>query len=686
MSVRHFFIFIFSIIPQLLFATFQEKEESIANRLTQSKQLIDEEHFAEAITILKGISQENIVPATQLEVYLSFVEVAIKVSDYTTAEFYLEQIDGMDSDLTGEWSNKVRIELNRNVLLFRLGDYDLTLKNCLRITKLIQGREDEEYFLRFQNLIGLCYTKKFKMDSAFQYFDIAIKGYKRRQDDIRLANLLQNKAFAFMQHGLNDSTESLLNESINLAVLGGNRELTVEGIMLLGKLFIIRKQLPTAKLFLDSANRHLNSEHLDLIDTKHDLAKYYSELYLAEPNYQEALKWLVRTEALEDSLENKEILLRIALAPSRQTIQNQENLLSENKQMVIILSVMIMLVIIILFLQSRILRIKSRSAAQLQSQNQEIQDQNSELQLQSEELNQQKAYIEDRNKRLEFYLKKLELLATTNYVNRGESEKAFVKICKAAQKTLQASRVSLWVYDEIADSIVCKILLENGKQLASGQTLFRKDYPSYFAAISKKVPVVSEDTFNDKAMLEFASSGYLAEQNIKSLLDAPFLINGQLAGIICCEQIGETRKWHPEDAIFLSTLCDFVSISLLGDKIRRQNQELTESNERLEAAVKKRTSALEQQNQQLTEYAFINSHLLRAPLARILGLSQLFASDISYLEDQEMVASLISSTEELDQIIRRISQVLYQGTNLTREDINLMIEKNFSKLPGENLD
>ena len=66
-------------------------------------------------------------------------------------------------------------------------------------------------------------------------------------------------------------------------------------------------------------------------------------------------------------------------------------------------------------------------------------------------------------------------------------------------------------------------------------------------------------------------------------------------------------------------------IGAMNEELSSLNEKLVTLNESLEITVKRRTSELETQNKQLTEYAFINSHILRAPLARVLGLANLIS-------------------------------------------------------------
>ena len=79
-------------------------------------------------------------------------------------------------------------------------------------------------------------------------------------------------------------------------------------------------------------------------------------------------------------------------------------------------------------------------------------------------------------------------------------------------------------------------------------------------------------------------------------------------------------------------------------------------NEMLEDRVRQRTIELENKNKRLSEYAFINSHMLRAPVSRILGLINLIKNsniNISLQETEELIGLLGKSTDELDNIVKK---------------------------------
>lgn len=104
------------------------------------------------------------------------------------------------------------------------------------------------------------------------------------------------------------------------------------------------------------------------------------------------------------------------------------------------------------------------------------------------------------------------------------------------------------------------------------------------------------------------------------------------------------------------------------------NEDLRRLNEMLEIKVAERTKGLKEKNEQLTEYAFVNSHLLRAPLSRILGISQLLQANSSK-EDLDLINAMKNSADELDAIIRRINVLLDEEGSFDRSRIEELIKK-----------
>lgn len=112
-----------------------------------------------------------------------------------------------------------------------------------------------------------------------------------------------------------------------------------------------------------------------------------------------------------------------------------------------------------------------------------------------------------------------------------------------------------------------------------------------------------------------------------------------------------------------------IELAKLSEEIEQQNIQLKNYNETLEARVHERTKALEHQNSQLAEYAYINSHLVRGPLARIIGLTNLISRTSQTAEQQELIENLNQASAELDSVIFSINNALIRQQEFDRKTL-----------------
>jgi PAS domain S-box-containing protein len=108
---------------------------------------------------------------------------------------------------------------------------------------------------------------------------------------------------------------------------------------------------------------------------------------------------------------------------------------------------------------------------------------------------------------------------------------------------------------------------------------------------------------------------------------------------------------------FKNTLCRIILAS-----------DVTERNSYVEA--------IEKQNEKLKEIAWIQSHVVRAPLSRMMGLIDIIKNyGIDDIENEELLNYLLVSAEELDNVIKDISK--------KAETINLDIKHHTFKIIGK---
>ncbi|MEX2231856.1 MAG: two-component regulator propeller domain-containing protein [Cyclobacteriaceae bacterium] len=104
-------------------------------------------------------------------------------------------------------------------------------------------------------------------------------------------------------------------------------------------------------------------------------------------------------------------------------------------------------------------------------------------------------------------------------------------------------------------------------------------------------------------------------------------------------------------------------IQAQNEEIMAQAEEIQGINENLEMLVKQRTAELEKKNRALEEYAFINAHKLRSPVASILGLLNLLAK-IDQKDDTKVIREhLQQSADKLDAVVRSITKAIEKADN-----------------------
>jgi ligand-binding sensor domain-containing protein len=99
-------------------------------------------------------------------------------------------------------------------------------------------------------------------------------------------------------------------------------------------------------------------------------------------------------------------------------------------------------------------------------------------------------------------------------------------------------------------------------------------------------------------------------------------------------------------------------IQAQNEEIMAQAEEIQGINENLEMLVKQRTAELEKKNKALEEYAFINAHKLRSPVASILGLLNLLSKTELKQESKVIHDHLVDSAEKLDAVVRSITETI----------------------------
>ena len=94
------------------------------------------------------------------------------------------------------------------------------------------------------------------------------------------------------------------------------------------------------------------------------------------------------------------------------------------------------------------------------------------------------------------------------------------------------------------------------------------------------------------------------------------------------------------------------------EELIAKNEEYEAINRNLEALVEERTKLIESKNRQIIDYANINAHKVRGPLARILGLINISYYSKNEEELKDIIQKINAPAKELNDIIDEINKTL----------------------------
>jgi len=286
----------------------------------------------------------------------------------------------------------------------------------------------------------------------------------------------------------------------------------------------------------------------------------------------------------------------------------------------------------------------------LASKNKELELQ---VELRTQELQQEIKERLNNQQKLEQHNQALVELANHKAVSEGNMETAFKVITEKAANALEVERVGVWLfngdaYDELRDrtKLQCISLYECSKQKHSaGLEYNRADYPIYFKALGAALTIIVTDTRNDPRVQELWDN-LLQPENIVSLIAVPIWVGGKMIGIVLHEQVNIPRKWELIEQNFVSSIAEFVALSLEVCDRKQAESALREAKETANVANRAKSTFLANITDELT-----------TPLNSILGITKTFQDEVCESlseEHRQSINSLESNSKHLLELINNI--------------------------------
>lgn len=176
-------------------------------------------------------------------------------------------------------------------------------------------------------------------------------------------------------------------------------------------------------------------------------------------------------------------------------------------------------------------------------------------------------------------------LAALDYLTKftiSEPNHAIKEVILRTAHVMRIDRVSAWLYEKEDQK---QFLSCVGAYHASTNSflnhlkLSSDAFPHYFKEIADHSYLIIPSITNAKINQELSS--YLATFNITSKLDIPIILEGNLLGILSCEETRGHKEWLLEDRHFGQTIADIIAIMITQSARRKAEIALQESEENL---------------------------------------------------------------------------------------------------------
>lgn len=258
------------------------------------------------------------------------------------------------------------------------------------------------------------------------------------------------------------------------------------------------------------------------------------------------------------------------------------------------------------------------------------------------------------------YIGIIESLTKSSAIRHGDLDVAIHEILVKAAEGLQVARVNVWTIDPKFTALTCIGSIEKGLEgFSKGQLLPVELYPNYFKHISGAEKIVSDDAVSASFNKELLDS-YILPLGIRSMMDIPVRIEGEMVGLVCFEHVGEKRLWTISEQSFAISIAQMLSLCM---ETHRRN----ELHHQLEIALHEKEVLLNEINHRVKNNMMI--------ICSLINLQKYKAKDEFHEDLLDEVRSKILS-------MAYIHEQLYTSKNYAQIDFGVYLENLLSHLNG----
>lgn len=169
-------------------------------------------------------------------------------------------------------------------------------------------------------------------------------------------------------------------------------------------------------------------------------------------------------------------------------------------------------------------------------------------------------------------LQELDSISKIHTLKRDDIDTMMIEFAKRILVVYRLERLNVWLFNQQKDALVSIGEYDARTQsFTKGNKLFRSDFPNYFNAISENEIILVEDA-NSNAITQELSETYSKPNDVKSLMDIPLRICGDLIGVMCFEKTGAKKRNFTEEEQSFALSLSIVFATNLEARHRRELQ------------------------------------------------------------------------------------------------------------------
>ncbi len=181
--------------------------------------------------------------------------------------------------------------------------------------------------------------------------------------------------------------------------------------------------------------------------------------------------------------------------------------------------------------------------------------------------------------------------ARNTEIHRSSRFQALKIIAEKIAETMELERVGVWFFTLDQEAMYEEMTYRKGEENSHGMIIKKLDYPKYYKALEEERVLCVSNTFASKATSEFINS-YMKPLDIQALIDTMIYSDGELMGILCCEQTKKPRDWDMADRTFAANCADLIGRLIESEKRHTYEKELRHRINYLENDLKRKLDDL----------------------------------------------------------------------------------------------